>query len=64
MARAEARALETGSNAEEMLYVVPAFVGLGAPYWDMYARGAIFGISRDTGREQIGSQSFSSSRVV
>ena len=28
--------------------VVPAFVGLGAPYWDMYARGAIFGLTRDT----------------
>ncbi|MFZ3045058.1 MAG: glycerol kinase GlpK [Desulfatirhabdiaceae bacterium] len=33
--------------------VVPAFVGLGAPYWDMYARGAIFGLTRDTGREHI-----------
>eukprot|EP01102_Stenamoeba_stenopodia_P008956 TRINITY_DN2620_c0_g1_i1.p1 TRINITY_DN2620_c0_g1~~TRINITY_DN2620_c0_g1_i1.p1 ORF type:complete len:597 (-),score=139.58 TRINITY_DN2620_c0_g1_i1:246-2036(-) len=52
---AVARAETRGSNKsdEEMLYVVPAFVGLGAPYWDMYARGAIFGISRDTGREQI-----------
>lgn len=28
--------------------VVPAFTGLGAPYWDMYARGAIFGLTRDT----------------
>lgn len=28
------------------VYVVPAFVGLGAPYWDMYARGAIFGLTR------------------
>ena len=37
----------------EGVYVVPAFVGLGAPYWDMYARGAIFGITRDTGREHI-----------
>ena len=35
------------------IYVVPAFAGLGAPYWDMYSRGAIFGLSRDTGREQI-----------
>lgn len=33
--------------------VVPAFTGLGAPYWDMYARGAIFGISRGTRREHI-----------
>ncbi|MGB1315319.1 MAG: glycerol kinase GlpK [Chitinophagales bacterium] len=30
------------------VYVVPAFAGLGAPYWDMYARGAIFGITRGT----------------
>jgi glycerol kinase len=35
------------------VYVVPAFVGLGAPYWDMYARGAIFGLTRDTGKEHI-----------
>lgn len=30
------------------VYVVPAFAGLGAPYWDQYARGAIFGITRGT----------------
>ena len=30
------------------VYIVPAFVGLGAPYWDPYARGAIFGITRGT----------------
>lgn len=35
------------------VYVVPAFVGLGAPYWDMYARGAIVGITRGTNRNQI-----------
>ncbi len=35
------------------VYVVPAFTGLGAPYWDMYARGAIFGITRGTRREHI-----------
>ena len=35
------------------VYVVPAFAGLGAPYWDMYARGAIFGITRDTGVEHF-----------
>ena len=33
--------------------VVPAFTGLGAPYWDMYARGAILGITRGTGRGHI-----------
>ena len=35
------------------IYVVPAFAGLGAPYWDMYSRGAIFGLTRDTGVEHI-----------
>ncbi|MEO1049003.1 MAG: glycerol kinase GlpK [Bacteroidota bacterium] len=35
------------------VYVVPAFAGLGAPYWDMYARGAIFGLTRDTGKAHI-----------
>src|SRR5690606_24153510 len=39
-----------GSND---VYVVPAFAGLGAPYWDMYARGAIFGLTRDTGKAHI-----------
>lgn len=33
--------------------VVPAFTGLGAPYWDMYARGAILGLTRGTGRAHI-----------
>ncbi|MDW7693144.1 glycerol kinase GlpK [Flammeovirgaceae bacterium SG7u.111] len=42
---------KAGTNDE--VFVVPAFAGLGAPYWDMYARGAIFGLTRDTGREQI-----------
>jgi len=35
------------------VYVVPAFTGLGAPYWDAYARGTIVGITRGTGREHI-----------
>ena len=35
------------------VYMVPAFTGLGAPYWDMYARGAILGITRGTKREHI-----------
>ncbi len=33
--------------------VVPAFTGLGAPYWDMYARGGIFGLTRGTKREHL-----------
>lgn len=35
------------------VYLVPAFTGLGAPYWDMYARGTIVGITRGTKREHI-----------
>lgn len=35
------------------VYVVPAFVGLGAPYWDMYARGAIFGLTRGTSKSHL-----------
>lgn len=35
------------------VYVVPAFTGLGAPHWDPYARGAIFGLSRGTNRKHI-----------
>ena len=35
------------------VYFVPAFTGLGAPYWDMYARGAILGITRGTTREHV-----------
>lgn len=38
---------------EEPVYVVPAFSGLGAPYWDMYARGAVFGLTRDTGKDEL-----------
>jgi glycerol kinase len=49
--------IETAADSETMatetadsdgVYVVPAFAGLGAPYWDMYARGAIFGLTRRT----------------
>lgn len=35
------------------VYVVPAFTGLGAPHWDMYARGAILGLTRGSGRSHI-----------
>jgi len=38
---------------ENPVIVVPAFSGLGAPYWDMYARGAIFGLTRDTGKNHL-----------
>ncbi|KZK38183.1 glycerol kinase GlpK [Lactococcus taiwanensis] len=45
-------AARQSSNQDEV-YVVPAFVGLGAPYWDQEARGAIFGLSRGTTKEDI-----------
>ncbi|MCK8825105.1 glycerol kinase GlpK [Fuchsiella alkaliacetigena] len=40
-------------SSTEGVYVVPAFTGLGAPYWDMYARGAILGLTRGTNRNHI-----------
>ena len=49
----ESEELAEQAGDAEGVYVVPAFVGLGAPYWDMYARGAIFGLTRDTGRQHI-----------
>ena len=47
----EAAALAVEDNAE--VYLVPAFVGLGAPYWDMDARGIITGLTRGTNRNHI-----------
>ena len=38
---------------DSSVFVVPAFAGLGAPYWDMDARGAIFGITRDTTKNHL-----------
>ena len=51
-------AAETGPLAESVVdtggvYMVPAFAGLGSPYWDPYARGAIVGMTRGTGRAEI-----------
>ena len=43
----------TKIDSTDGVYLVPAFVGLGTPYWDMYARGTIVGITRDTRREHI-----------
>ncbi len=40
-------------ESNEGVYFVPAFVGLGAPYWDQFARGLIIRITRGTGREHI-----------
>ena len=41
------------ADPEQKVYLVPAFVGLGAPYWDAEARGAIFGLTRNTGPAEI-----------
>ncbi|MDN3641087.1 glycerol kinase GlpK [Lutimonas halocynthiae] len=40
-------------DGDSSVYVVPAFAGLGAPYWDMDARGSIFGLTRDTGKNHL-----------
>ncbi len=45
--------LATSVESSGGVYVVPAFVGLGAPYWDQYARGAILGLTRGSGRAEI-----------
>jgi glycerol kinase len=41
------------ADPQEQVYLVPAFVGLGAPYWDPGARGAIFGLTRNSGDAEI-----------
>lgn len=43
----------TKEDSTNGVYVVPAFTGLGAPYWDPYARGAILGLSRGANRNHI-----------
>lgn len=60
--RDEMKMLETSAESEAVarsvedtngVYIVPAFVGLGAPYWDARARGAIYGLTRGAGRAHI-----------
>lgn len=60
--RDELRLIRTASESEKYanevedtngIYIIPAFTGLGAPYWDQYARGAILGITRGCNREHI-----------
>ncbi|MBA3324902.1 MAG: glycerol kinase GlpK [Rhodobacteraceae bacterium] len=46
---AETHALAEAADETQALYLVPAFTGLGAPYWDADARGAIFGLTRNSG---------------
>jgi glycerol kinase len=50
---AEVNPLAEAANDTGGVYFVPAFVGLGAPYWDSYARGLIIGITRSTERKHI-----------
>lgn len=45
--------LANKANSDHGVYVVPAFVGLGAPYWDAEARAAILGLTRDSGPAEI-----------
>lgn len=60
--RDELRVIDSSEQSEELasmvedsggVYLVPAFVGLGAPYWDQYARGTIIGLTRGTSREHL-----------
>lgn len=46
-------ALAARADPDEEVYLVPAFVGLGAPYWDTQARGAIYGLTRNAGAAEL-----------
>ncbi|HEX5212154.1 MAG TPA: glycerol kinase GlpK [Pseudolabrys sp.] len=52
-AASEIDALAARADPAEQVYLVPAFVGLGAPYWDAQARAAIFGLSRNSGAAEL-----------
>jgi glycerol kinase len=49
----ETQALAEAADPEQALYLVPAFTGLGAPWWDAEARGAVFGLTRNTGPAEL-----------
>ena len=49
----ETEELYEKSESDQQIYMVPAFVGLGAPYWEGDARGAIFGLTRNTGVPEL-----------
>jgi glycerol kinase len=51
---ADVNALAAKADPAEELYLVPAFVGLGAPWWDAQARGAIYGLTRTGARDPRG----------
>jgi len=50
---AETQALAEAADPSEQIYFVPAFTGLGAPHWNADCRGAIFGLTRNTGPAEI-----------
>jgi glycerol kinase len=50
---AETEALAKAADPGQTVYMVPAFTGLGAPYWDPHARGAIFGLTRASGPAEL-----------
>jgi glycerol kinase len=49
----ESGPLAAAADPEQAVYLVPAFTGLGAPWWDAHARGALFGLTRNTGPKEI-----------
>lgn len=49
----EAELLAANADVEQRPYIVPAFTGLGAPYWDADCRGAIFGLTRNSGPKEF-----------
>ncbi|AZQ65994.1 glycerol kinase [Silicimonas algicola] len=49
----ETQAMAEGADASQSLILVPAFTGLGAPYWDPDCRGAVFGLTRNSGRKEL-----------
>lgn len=49
----ESEALAENTSEDLSVYLVPAFTGLGAPYWDPAARGALFGLTRDSGVKEV-----------
>jgi glycerol kinase len=52
-AASEVEALARAADPKQRVYLVPAFVGLGAPYWDAEARGAVFGLTREAGAAEL-----------
>ena len=52
-AAADTQELAARADLEQDIYLVPAFVGLGAPHWDAEARGALFGLTRATGPAEL-----------